>query len=299
MPKIAYVEKSFARPTVAILEQANVIIEEYQDQGFTLTLRQLYYQFVSRDLVANTMKSYKRIGSVINDGRLAGLIDWNAIEDRTRNLQSLPSWSSPKDIIESAAYGYRRDLWDGQRVRIEVWIEKEALAGVFQPVCEEFRVPFFCCRGYTSQSEMWTAARRLCKYERDGHVPIILHFGDHDPSGIDMTRDIIDRMGIFGLDLTLTRLALNMDQVDEYGPPPNPAKMTDSRFAGYVAEYGEESWELDALEPRLLAGLVRKAVTSNIDMGAWEDAVEQETGEKGSLEDCATRWDDVVGFIAK
>jgi len=299
MPKFAYTEKAFTTATLDTIRDANTIIKEYQAQGFTLTLRQLYYQFVSRDLIPNTMKSYKRIGSVVNDGRLAGLIDWNAIEDRTRNLEAVASWFSPESIIDSAARGYRTDLWAEQPARIEVWIEKEALAGVFEPICNTLRVPYFCCRGYTSQSEMWTAAQRLCAYrdQRKKQTPIILHFGDHDPSGMDMTRDIIDRMRVFGLDLNLTRLALNMNQVEDYSPPPNPAKMTDSRFEGYVAEYGSESWELDALEPSVLSELVRKAVTARVDMDAWSESLDREGEDRQLLKVCAERWGDVVEFL--
>src|SRR5262249_10346260 len=157
-------------------------------QGYNLTLRQLFYQFVSRDLIPNNVRSYKRLGSIINDARLAGLIDWSAIEDRTRNLHELPCWRTPAGIIRSCAQQYRTDLWAKQENRVEVWIEKEALAGVFERVCDELRVPFFSCRGYTSQSEMWVAGHRLKRIIDAGQRPVILHFGDHDPSGMDMTR---------------------------------------------------------------------------------------------------------------
>jgi hypothetical protein len=194
MPKIKYVDKAFRQGALDIIDKANEIIDEYNAQGFKLTLRQLYYQFVARDIIPNKQSEYKRLGGIISDGRLAGLIDWLAIEDRTRNLQSLATWSSPEDIIGAAASGYREDKWKDQKTRIEVWIEKDALAGVFADVCEALEVPYFSCRGYTSQSEMWSAAMRLRRYERGGQETVILHFGDHDPSGIDMSRDIKDRL---------------------------------------------------------------------------------------------------------
>ena len=225
-PYIEYVSKNFRASTVALIDQANSIIEEYQAEGYMLTLRQLYYQFVARDLITNTQESYNRIGAVVNNGRLAGLIDWEAIEDRTRNLEYLATWSSPNSIVRSCARDFRTDKWARQPVRIEVWIEKEALAGVFERVCEDLEVPFFCCRGYTSQSEMWNASQRLIDYSENDQEIHLLHFGDHDPSGIDMTRDILDRLELFDCPLTVKRLALNMDQVDEHGPPPNPAKVT-------------------------------------------------------------------------
>lgn len=148
MPKICYVPRDFSAASLAIVESANSIIEDYQDAGYKLTLRQLYYQFVSKDLLPNTIQNYKRLGSIVNDARLAGLIDWDAIEDRTRNLASLAHWSGPEEIVESCAAQFRTDRWAGQPCRVEVWIEKEALAGVFERVCEEYDVPFLCCRGY-------------------------------------------------------------------------------------------------------------------------------------------------------
>ncbi len=295
MPKIAYIDRKFSGSSLAMIEHANTIIETYQAQGYSLTLRQLYYQFVSRDLIPNQVKEYKRLGSVINDARMAGLIDWDAIEDRTRNLQSVGTWDSPDEIVGAVAQQFKLDLWADQPHRVEVWIEKEALAGVFSRVCTELRVPFFSCRGYTSQSEMWAAGRRLMRYRRHlKQVPLILHFGDHDPSGIDMTRDIVDRLALFaGGEIKVDRLALNMPQIEEYEPPPNPAKDTDSRFAQYLDVYGDESWELDALEPDVLAGLVREAVVSVRDKRKWNAAVEREQAHRKTLKAVSDRWVEV------
>jgi hypothetical protein len=297
MPKIKYVERNFGEASLATIARANEIIATYTAQGYKLTLRQLYYQFVSRDWIPNKVTEYKRLGSIINDARLAGLIDWSAIEDRTRNLASLSHWDTPGDIIASASNSFRIDRWEDQPNRVEVWIEKEALAGVFERVCEEFDVPFLCCRGYTSQSEMWGGAMRLLRHAKGGQKPLILHFGDHDPSGIDMTRDIKDRLYTFGCRLKLDRLALNMDQVEQYNPPPNPAKETDSRFAGYIQEYGDKSWELDALEPQVLAQLVRDALTEVIDKDEWDNAESKEENGKKLLNLAAENWDDVAAEI--
>jgi hypothetical protein len=294
VPKICYTARSFSADSLALIKNANLIISSYQTQGYTLTLRQLYYQFVSRDLLANTMQNYKRLGSVVNDARLAGLIDWSAIEDRTRNLHKLPDWRSPKNIVRACAEQFRIDKWKTQEYRIEVWIEKEALAGVFERVCDELQVPFFACRGYTSQSEMWVAGRRLKQIADNGQTPLVIHFGDHDPSGIDMTRDIVDRLELFMGGVELKRLALNMDQVEEYGPPANPAKTTDSRYAGYIEAYGDESWELDALEPSVLADLVRTFVAEHRDDTLWEEAVAEEEEHKRLLGAVADKWDKVT-----
>lgn len=294
MPKIAYIEKRIGQARLSVIAQANKIIEEYQQQGFKLTLRQLYYQFVSRDLIANNQKEYALLGDTINDARLCGLVDWEAIEDRTRNLRALPHWSSPREIMRSAAAGFNTDKWKDQPVRVEVWIEKDALAGVVEGICNDLDVPFFSCRGYTSQSEMWAGAMRLKSHLRAGQDTLILHFGDHDPSGKDMTRDIIDRLELFMGGTEVRRLALNMDQIDQYNPPPNPAKLTDSRANAYIAEFGDQSWELDALEPSVLVGLLQNAVESVRDEDAWQVAVDAEENHRGLLTQAADRWSEVV-----
>jgi hypothetical protein len=298
MPKIAYVPRKFDPKTLAVIEQANAIIDAYAAQGFDLTLRQLYYQFVARGLIPNRDSEYKRLGSIVNDARLAGLIDWERITDRTRNLRALANWESPADRVRAAASTYRLDHWQNQDYRPEVWIEKDALVGVIQGICEELDVPYFSCRGYTSQSEMWAAAQRLEGYEADGQTPLIIHLGDHDPSGIDMSRDILDRLQLFlGGNVEFKRIALNMDQVQEYNPPPNPAKTTDSRFVGYIAIHGPESWELDALEPQVLADLIRDTIEEIRDEDAYDELMERERDERALLRRAGTRWADVATYL--
>lgn len=296
MPKIKYIDREFRNETLRIISVANRICQEYAGQGFTLTLRQLYYQFVARGLIPNRDAEYKRLGSIINDARLAGLLDWNYLEDRTRNLRSLGHWSSPAGVVFSAYRGYRIDRWAGQQYRPEVWIEKDALVGVIEGVCEANDVPFFSCRGYTSQSEVWRAAQRLLGYH--DQTPIIFHLGDHDPSGIDMTRDITDRLELFiGGSLELRRLALNFNQVEQYNPPPNPAKTTDSRYAGYIRLHGEESWELDALEPTVIAALIQDAINSVRDDVEWDRSGHEQESQRDLLRLAADRWSDVAEFL--
>ena len=120
VPKIKYQKFKFHPPTQALIETANRIIAEYQRQGFDLTLRQLYYQFVSRDVIPNTQRSYKNLGSIVNDARLAGLIDWDTIVDRTRELRTLPHWNDPSDIVEACAKQFNVDRWARQKYRPEV-----------------------------------------------------------------------------------------------------------------------------------------------------------------------------------
>jgi len=270
-----YIDKNFRAASLTIIGQANTIIEDYAAQGFSLTLRQLYYQFVARDLIPNTERSYKRLGSIINDGRLAGLIDWDSIEDRTRNMKQNLHLDGPADAIQVVRNQYGIDMWSNQPKRVEVWIEKEALSGVIEGVCSQLDVPHFACRGYVSQSEQWRAGMRYrSNFNRHSQDTVVLHLGDHDPSGIDMTRDNQDRLSLlagYRGAPTVKRIALNMDQIEQYDPPPNPAKMTDSRFDQYLVEYGSESWELDALEPAVIVDLIKEHVALYRDDDLWAD----------------------------
>ena len=287
MTRIAYIEKRFSKATLADISRANAIVAEYTAHHLRLTLRQLYYQFVSRGLSENTARAYKRLGGIISDARLAGLVDWEAIEDRTRQLRGNAHWADPTEILEAAWTSFRLDRWEGQEYRPEVWIEKEALAGVVAGICEDLDVDYFACRGFVSQSEMWSAAERLKARANQGQTPVILYLGDHDPSGLDMTRDVSDRQTLFMGGIELRRLALNMDQVEQYKPPPNPAKFTDSRIAGYVKLYGRESWELDALNPEVLVALIRSAVLDLRDEQLWLNRLALEGRYKSELRELA------------
>ena len=208
-----------------IIERANKIIAEYAAQRFKLTIRQLYYQFVARDWTENTPLEYKRIGVAIRNGRDGGLIDWDAIEDRTGEVHTHASWESPAEVISDDAELYREDLWVGQRYRPEVWIEKDALLGVIEGVCTEYRVPYFATRGNNSQTLQYEAGQRFAEYLGQGLTPLVLHLADHDPAGIDMTRDNEERLALYTrAEVEVRRIALNMDQVREYRAPPNFAK---------------------------------------------------------------------------
>jgi len=301
MPKIQYIIKRFNSKSVELIELAGEIIETFVAEGYSLTLRQLYYQLVAKAVIENTVQSIQnRLGSLINDARKAGLIDWEAIEDRTRELCARPHWEQPSEIVESAAEDYSIDLWSDQAKRVEVWIEKDALVGVIEDTCTKLDAPFFSCRGYISQSEMWRAGMRMRHGVKKGQVPIVIHLGDHDPSGIDMTRDIQDRLTMFvGKPVKVIRAALNMNQIDQYQPPPNPAKTTDSRYAAYIELYGRESWELDALSPQVINAIVRKHVKQHMSKKKWEarEAVQEE--RRATLTRISESYEDVVEYLGE
>lgn len=298
MSKIRYKDIRFQSKSLELIELVNSVVDDYSKQGYELTLRQVYYQLVARGYIPNNERSYKNIGNLINDGRLAGLIDWYAITDRTRNLRGNSHWNTPADVINSARYSYLLDKWEGQPNYVEVWVEKDALVDVVGQVCRPLDIPFFSCRGYTSQSEMWSAAQRFIG-QANREQRIILHLGDHDPSGIDMTRDIQDRLDLFGSNVYVKRVALTMGQITTYNPPPNPAKITDSRAAKYIDEYGDESWELDALEPRVITDLIKNEVTAYRDDELYWEICSQELKGKEELKMLCNRYDAAVAYLRR
>lgn len=296
MPKIRYKEIRFQQKSLDLIELVNQVVDEYSAQGYELTLRQVYYQLVARGYIPNNERSYKNVGSLINDGRLAGLIDWHSVTDRTRNLRSESHWDTPADVIASARYSYNLDKWKGQPNYVEVWVEKDALVDIVGQACSPLDTPYFSCRGYTSQSEMWSAAQRFIR-QKQRKKRIIIHLGDHDPSGINMTRDIQERLEMFGADVFVKRVALTMNQIQTYNPPPNPAKITDSRASKYIDQFGDESWELDALEPKVITDLIKKQVTMYRNDAIYRAVCDKESREKDELRMLERNYDRAVAYL--
>lgn len=301
--KIRYKDINFRSKSLALIEKANEFLGEYRRQGYVVTLRQLYYRFVSEDIIPNKTSEYDNLGSLINDARLAGLISWRDLQDRTRNLAGYYGTDrTPEEVIQSAAY-FSISMWTTQPKYVEVWVEKDALAGVIQRACQTWHVPYFSCRGYTSQSEMWEAGQRLLRKINDGKDPVIIHLGDHDPSGIDMTRDIDERLEMFMGGLHVNRIALNYEQIDDWQSlsdrpfPPNPAKLTDSRATKYIEQYGYESWELDAIPVQSLVRLVEEAIEPHVDKRLWKERQLFEKQEQRRIARIAENYDFVQDAI--
>jgi hypothetical protein len=330
---------NFRKATVDTIEQANDILENYAAQGLVLTLRQLYYQFVARGLLPeNTQRQYDRLQSICNDARLAGVMDWDHLIDRTRNLVERNSWDSPAAMVKWSAERFHKDLWKPQKRRLEVWVEKDAAIGVIEGICHGADVPYFSSRGYTSVSEMYSAAQRIRWYIEAGEQVLILHIGDHDPSGVDMTRDIEERLRLMisqdwaGLNMgvgqhtrgsirqsmtehmaaqgnqriglsgmppwSVKRIALTLDQVEQYNPPPNFAKQSDARYRTYVEKTGlTDSWELDALEPSVLQDLIVNEIEDWRDEDLWDDTVEEMEHDRAMLKRISENWTDITANL--
>lgn len=291
MAKEKFIDKRFGTDNRALIDTCNTILEEYAGR-YVLTVRQLYYQLVARDFIENTLKSYKRVAGILSDARDAGLIDWDMIEDRGREVQYPAHWQNPAQIVQAAAAQFRVDRWEGQRNYVEVMCEKDALSGILGPICRDMDVRFTANRGYSSSTAMKDAGTRIRYARLAGKKVFVMYFGDHDPSGIDMTRDIRERLALYARTqaASIMRLALNMNQVEEWQPPENPAKQTDSRFEMYFAEFGESSWELDAVDPDTLAGLARDAIQNLIDDEQWEIIQARERAHRRDLNSFAAEW---------
>lgn len=295
--KIKYIDKTFRDKSLDIIDKANEIIREYASMGYDLTLRMLYYQMVTKNYIPNTERSYKNFGSLLSDARLAGLVDWNSIVDRTRIHKERSHWDRPEQIIRSAYSSYNIDHWADQEYRPRVWIEKDALIGVISRICNRYDVPYLACRGYMSQSAMWQDSQKAIFEYQKGFKPIIIHLGDHDPSGIDMTRDIDDRMIIFNAQYEIRRIALNMNQVEENNLPKNPAKLSDTRSGDYIEKFGYSSWELDALTPTYINDILGDEIRSLIDWPKWDAMQARLDREKKTLEAITDNYDIIVEFL--
>lgn len=298
MAKIKFRDIRMSKANKLRLIQINSIIEEYQQDNYVLTLRQLYYQLVSRDIIPNKQAEYAKLSTLLKEGRMAGIVDWDAIEDRLRKPDKPSSFDGPEDILRAAINQYALPRQDGQHTYVEVWVEKDALSGVLKRITEKYHIPILVNRGYSSASAMFDSYQRFKKAYSKGQDVKILYLGDFDPSGIDMIRDIKDRtlqfiMGDFGWECSETSasnfgfsvlaIALTLEQIKQYNPPPNPAKVSDPRAKDFIKQFGRTSWEVDALRPDVLNNLLEQAILDSIDEDNFLEIVGREDADKDKL----------------
>lgn len=285
-----------------LVQAVNKIIQEY---SVRLTVRQIYYRLISPpyQLFANTVSNYKGFDAILTRAREKAHVDWTRIEDRSRGTYGprypwfgmdvrlggeLDKFTDPKDYIDYlfkqlTEKFYDQPYWTDQPQHIEIWVEKDALASLFVQVAEEKRVLVYPSRGYSSFTKVMEAIQRLPK---DKPVKI-LHFADHDPSGVNMTEDLIQRLRDYSaeenLDLEIKRIALTIEQVKKWDLAPNPTKAKDKRSPNYVAQFGDRAWELDAVRPNDLQDIIRKAMLEEVDEATWEETEERITKEREKI----------------
>lgn len=271
------------KTTQGLLGDIDSVLSQYKALGIRLTLRQLYYQLVTKNIIANRKSEYAKLSSILTDARMSGRIDWEAIEDRVRRPEKHAEWSSIADLVNSAVYSYRSPRWEHQQNYVELWCEKDAIHSVIQPITDDLHVTLMVNRGYSSASAMYDSSKRFIEASDSGKECFLLYLGDFDPSGEDMVRDIGSRLNIFGATTHVEKIALTSAQVAQYNPPPNPVKITDPRAGAFIAKYGSSSYEVDALNPQVLMKLVRTPIEDLMDMDAYNACRTIESAGKEKL----------------
>ena len=276
-----------SKSNIERLSTINSILEDYRKQGYVLTLRQLYYQLVSRDIIPNQQKEYAKLSQLLTKGRMGGVVDWEIIEDRIRRPQIPYYVNDVEDAIKDTIDQYRLNRQEGQDTYIELWIEKDALSGVLKRITEKYHIHLMVNRGYSSTSAMYDAHQRFKRAIKRNQKCKILYLGDHDPSGLDMIRDIKNRLDEFYVDVEVKQIGLTQHQIKQYSPPPNPAKITDPRAKDYIKEFGNVSYEVDALTPQVLNTLVEFNIRNIIDLEMYQEVLDKEELDKDTLRNFA------------
>jgi hypothetical protein len=268
----------------ALISRVNQIINSYD---VPLTLRQIYYRLVAAGDIQNTRSCYNALSSQTTKARENGQIDDRRMTDRSRRIDDV-SFDSPEDFLDACLHTlkskYVRRYWDSQSVYCEVWVEKDALSGVLAQAVYEYNTIVAPAKGYSSYTYLRDAADRIKRYCKSGKVANILYFGDHDPSGLDMTRDLQDRLTRYCGNVTVLRVGLTFNQVKRYNLIPNNVKKADRRAKNYISQYGLDCWELDAVDPAELIRLCATAIDCLIDNNKeWQAIKDSELSERNKL----------------
>jgi len=262
--------------TKRIIHEAYKVLADHRP----MTLRQVFYRLVAAQIIENKQSKYKSLSRTLVLARQNGDIPWDWIEDRLRKPRPVPMWNDLSDFSRAALRWYRRDVWNDQPAYIEVWLEKDALSGIFERVLYPYGVTLNVGRGYDSWSSIYEAVNRY----GDGDHVTILHFGDFDPSGEDMVRSLGQRLAFFDCWPTIDKIAVTWPQIQHYNLPPNPAKYTDSRTPAFVAYHGDNCVELDALPPDVLAHIIKVNVKARMDLDMLAETKAAEKDDLMNLE---------------
>ena len=263
------------KKTLAVVAVARELLAEHHP----MTLRQVFYQLVSRHVIENRLARYNGLSRALVKARQEGLIPWDWLEDRLRRPRAVSMWDGLADFADTARRAYRRDVWASQAVYVEAWLEKDALSGIFEDVLRAYGVTLNVGRGYDGWDSIRNAAGRF----EDAGGGVILYFGDFDPSGEDMVRSLRDRLAFFDCEAEIVKSALTLADVQLYQLPPALTKRTDTRSRAFVAKYGDMAVELDALPARVLAERLVGEVEARMDMAALKRTRRTEKRERKRL----------------
>jgi hypothetical protein len=290
MKTVVYKSRSIkrSRRTRVEIEDLKSNLYAVVEENQPMTVRQVFYQMVSRGLIEKTEAEYKNtVVRLLTDMRISGELPFGWIADNTRWQRKPLTFSSMEAAIRRTAECYRRSLWDDQEVHVEIWLEKDALSGVLYEETASWDVPLMVTRGYPSVSYLYEAAEAIGYNGKPAHL---YYFGDYDPSGLDISRNVEERLREFAPDaeIEFTRVAVTPDQVVSMGLPTRPTKKTDSRSKNFGTD---ESVEVDAIPPKTLRLMVSSCITQHIDRRALEVTQLAEAEEQKALELLAARID--------
>ncbi len=261
--------------TQARLEVAREVLAEEHP----MTVRQVYYQLVSRQVIENSRSAYQAVSTLLVDARKAGLIPWEWLEDRTRRPRGASAWDGLADFAVTVRGAYRRDVWVEQPVYIECWLEKDALSGIFEEALHPYGVTLNVGRGFDG----WDSIRNAALRYRAKRNVTVLYFGDFDPSGEDMARSLRERLSFFQTSPEIVKCALTKEDISRYRLPPALAKKTDTRAARFIEKHGDVSVELDALPTSVLRERLIEEVESRMDLDALDEVRDREERERERL----------------
>jgi hypothetical protein len=280
-------DKKNTTKKAAIVEETKQIIAQYKTR---LTIRQIYYRLVSKHIISNTSSQYKYLVKILVDARWNRQIPFNVIEDRTRQFIGEDyELVAPKDYFQQWLSAFKEcqnfhslPVWLEQETYVEVWLEKQALQGIFQEVTDQWKITLFPCRGYPSLTKIYESARRI-KNRSNGKPVEILYFGDYDPSGEDIIRAIENNLSGFDIEFEIRKIAILDEQISEYNIPPMPAKTSDPRYARFIAEHGEDAVELDAIDPDDLKQIIENSITERFDQTIRETIEARQIKERKQI----------------
>jgi hypothetical protein len=261
---LSYVPKDIKRHrrTKAAIVSVRDAIKDILEENHPQTVRQVFYRLTVRGLIAKAEIEYKQtVGRLLRDMREANVIPFEWITDNTRLMRKPASFTGIEACLNSTAQHYRRNLWASMPVYVEVWIEKDALAGVAMEETEVYDVPLMPARGYSSLTFLYCAAKVIQARNKPAYI---YHFGDYDPSGVDAARDIEAKLRRYapGAEIHFERPAVTPAQIAEWNLPTRPTKQTDTR----AKKFGSAtSVELDAIPADKLRQLVRECIERHVD----------------------------------
>lgn len=275
-----------ARATLELIEACREILDEIQPAS----VRAVCYRLFTRRLIPDMGKnSTNKVSTQLVWAREEGHIPWDWVVDETREAERVSTWSDSDAIIRAAVRGYRRNYWQDQECRVEVWSEKGTVRGTLAPVLDELGVTFRVMHGFASATALNAIADES---NADDDRPLIaLYVGDFDPSGMYMSEvDLPGRLDRYGANVEIVRAALQLFDLEGLPYFNVETKISDARYRWFVDRYGRRCWELDAMSPNLLRERVRKMIWNNIDNDEWEHAIEVERAEVESMHSFHAEW---------